>query len=79
MKGIQCRKGHVFSMIIDAESDSAEWKLQEIYYQAQGCEIVKEENLKFSKHDALCSHCDSLEHEIDNLLEQVIDNARQAE
>jgi len=75
MKGIQCRKGHVFSMIIDSESNSAEWKLQEFYYKAQGCKVVKEENLKFSDH-TYCSHCNSLEHEFENLIEEVIDNAR---
>jgi len=76
MKGIQCKKGHVFSMIIDSESNSAEWKLQEFYYKAQGCELVKEDYLKFSQPDGLCSHCESLEHEFENLIEEVIENAR---
>lgn len=74
MKGIQCRKGHVFSMIIDSESNSAEWKLQEYYYKAQGCEIVNSDYLVFSQHNELCSHCDSLEHEFENLIEKVIED-----
>jgi hypothetical protein len=28
MTGIQCRSGHIFSMIIDSEANSAEWKLE---------------------------------------------------
>ena len=43
MTGIQCRSGHVFSMIIDSEASSAEWRLEEMYYKAQGCEIVVED------------------------------------
>ena len=71
MTGIQCRSGHVFSMIIDSEAKSAIWKLEEAYYKAQGCEVVKEEYLKFSQHDGLCSHCESLEHEFENLIEEI--------
>ncbi len=74
MTGIQCRSGHVFSMIIDSESNSAEWKLEEFYYKAQGCEVVVEESLRFSNSDNLCSHCESLEHEFENLIEQIIDD-----
>lgn len=74
MTGIQCRSGHVFSMINDDYKD-AEWKLQEYYYKAQGCEVVTEENLRFSSSETLCSHCESLEHEFENLIEQVIENA----
>lgn len=76
MKGIQCRKGHIFSMIIDSESNSAEWKLKEFYYKAQGCEIVAEECLKFSHHFSLCSHCESLEHEFENLIQEIIESNR---
>lgn len=71
MKGIQCRKGHVFSIINDSEANSAEWKLEEFYYKAQGCELVKEAYLKFSQLDVLCSHCESLEHEFKNLIEEI--------
>lgn len=68
MTGIQCRSGHVFSMINDNYKD-AEWKLQEYYYIAQGCEVVEEENLHFSNPNNLCSHCESLEHEFETLIE----------
>lgn len=71
MTGIQCRKGHIFAMCSDNHKD-AEWKLQEFYYKAQGCEIVIEESLKFSNpNDYICSHCDSLEHEFENLIEEI--------
>lgn len=71
MTGIQCRSGHVFSMIIDSEAKSAIWKLEEIYYKAQGCEVVKEDNLRFSDPNTYCSHCNSLEHEFENLIEEI--------
>lgn len=77
MTGIQCRKGHVFSMIIDSEAKNAEWKLEEFYYKAQGCEVVVEDSLHFSKPDGLCSHCESLEHEFEKLLEEAINNSQQ--
>lgn len=70
MTGIRCRKGHVFAMIVDHAKD-AEWKLQEFYYKAQGCEVVVEENLRFSNHNDYCSHCNSLEHEFENLIEEI--------
>lgn len=41
MIGIQCSISHIFSMIVDSEAESAEWKLEECYYISQGCEIVK--------------------------------------
>lgn len=71
MIGIQCRKGHVFSMIIESEADSPEWKLEEFYYLAQGCNIVREDYLRFSHPDGLCTHCESLEHELDNLIDKL--------
>ena len=70
MTGIQCRSGHVFSMINDNYKD-AEWKLQEYYYKAQGCEVVTEEFLTFSDPHIYCSHCNSLEHEFENLIEEI--------
>lgn len=75
MKGIQCKNGHVFSMIIDSESSSPLWKLEEHYYKSQGCELVKEDYLKFSQPDGLCSHCKSLEHDFENLIELIIADA----
>ena len=75
MTGIQCRKGHIFSMIVDHAKD-AEWKLQESYYKAQGCEVVMDDDLRFSKLDEYCSHCESLEHEFENLIEEIKDNCQ---
>ena len=70
MIGIKCKSGHVFSACNENYID-AEWKLQEFYYKAQGCEVVQEESLKFSQHDGSCSHCESLEHEFENLIEEI--------
>ena len=78
MTGIKCKSGHVFSMIIDSEAKSAEWKLQEFYYKAQGCEVVTEDGLRFSEPNKLCPDCNSLEHEFENLIEEVIENFSQA-
>lgn len=71
MVGIQCRSGHIFSMIIDSGSKSAIWKLEEAYYKAQDCEVVSADNLRFFKHEILCPHCNSLEHEFENLIEEI--------
>lgn len=70
MTGIQCRKGHIFAMIVDNQVNSAEWKLEEAYYKAQGCEVVKDEQLRFTQPE-MCSHCDSLEHEFESLIEEI--------
>ena len=70
MTGIQCRKGHIFAMIVDNQVNSAEWKLEEAYYKAQGCEVVRDEHLRFAKPE-MCSHCDSLEHEFKELIEEI--------
>jgi len=70
MTGIQCKNGHIFSMIVDHAKD-AEWELQEAYYKAQGCEVVIEDDLKFSQPDSHCTHCNSLEHEFENLIEKI--------
>lgn len=73
MTGIQCNQEHIFSMIIDTESDSAEWKLEEAYYMAQGCEVTKSENLNFSKPDNNCPHCTILEHKFEELIQEIKD------
>ena len=73
MVGIQCMSGHIFSMIIDSEAKNAEWKLEECYYMSQGCAVVTEEYLSFSKPDNNCPHCSILEHEFENLIEEVKD------
>ncbi len=69
MTGIQCKNGHIFSMISDDFKDS-EWKLQEYYYRAQGCKVIQEESLSFSPPSG-CEHCKSLEHEFENLIEDI--------
>ena len=74
MVGIQCYKGHVFAMIINSEAKSAEWKLEECYYMSQGCEIVKEDYLQFSKPDENCYHCSILEHKFEELIEEIRNN-----
>ena len=51
MTGIQCRKGHIFSMIVYHAKD-AEWKLQEAYYIAHGCEVVMDDEI-FAVFDSL--------------------------
>lgn len=70
MTGIQCHQEHVFSMISDDYID-AEWKLQECYYMSQGCEIVKDEFLSFSPPNKACPHCSILEHEFEDLIEEI--------
>lgn len=70
MKAIQCNQDHIFSAIIDSESKTAEWKLEEAYYMAQGCEVIEIENVVFSQ-DKKCSHCSILEHNFENLIEEI--------
>lgn len=70
MTGIQCNQGHIFSMIIDSHSKTAEWKLEECYYMSQGCEVTQGESLSFSKGEN-CPHCSILEHEFENLIEEI--------
>lgn len=72
MTGIQCKNGHVMCMINDNYKD-AEWKLQEYYYKAQGCLVVTEENLIFSSPNTECDHCNSLEHDFENLIDKIKD------
>ncbi len=71
MIGISCKSGNIFSMIVKDFAD-AEWKLQEKYYVAQGCVIVNEDGLRFTKCD--CEHCNSLEHDFENLIQEIVDN-----
>lgn len=71
MTGIQCNQGHVFSMIIDSESEKAIWKLEECYYMSQGCEVIKEEDFKFSGDTGDCPHCSILEHDFEELMEEI--------
>lgn len=73
MTGIQCKNGHVFSMIIDSENKSAEWVLEAGYYVLQGCKIVTEEELGFSNNSDRCTECNKLEHLFDELIHEIIE------
>lgn len=75
MTGIECNQGHIFSMIIDSESNNAEWKLEEWYYKAQGCYVIKSDELSFSKPENNCSHCSILEHKFEDLIEEIKDGS----
>ena len=68
MRAIMCKNRAIFSACNSNYID-AEWKLQEWYYKAQGCIIEEVETVVFSKCD--CEHCQSLEHEFENLIEEV--------
>lgn len=68
MIGIKCKSGHVFSACNENYID-AEWKLQEAYYKAQGCEVELSDEIRFSECN--CNHCKSLEHEFEKLIEEV--------
>ena len=68
MIGIKCKSGHVFSACNENYID-AEWKLQEAYYKAQGCEVELSNEVRFSECN--CEHCQSLEHEFENLIEEI--------
>jgi hypothetical protein len=54
MIGIKCKSGHVFSACNENYID-AEWKLQEAYYKAQGCEVELSDEVRFSECN--CEHC----------------------
>lgn len=68
MIGIKCKSGKVFSAC-NSHFVDAEWKLQEAYYKAQGCTVEESESVQFSECD--CDHCKSLEHEFENLIEEI--------
>jgi hypothetical protein len=68
MVGIKCKSGNVFSACNSNYVD-AEWKLQEAYYKAQGCEVEESESVKFSNCD--CEHCKTLEHEFEKLIDEI--------
>lgn len=71
MTGIACKNRHIFSMIVDEYID-AEWKLQEAYYKAQGCQIIKGDNLNLTQANK-CESCQKLEHQFDNLIKEVLE------
>lgn len=73
---IKCSENHhVFAACITDHVD-ARWKLQEVYYKAQGCVVETQKNFEFANNDLSnkCLHCTSLKHEFDKLIEEVIEN-----
>lgn len=70
MIGISCKNGKVFSAC-DEDCIDAEWKLQEFYYKAQGCEIIKLDEVNFEECD--CEHCKTLEHQFHKLIDEIIE------
>jgi len=65
---IKCKSGKVFAATV-AKYVDAEWKLQEAYYKAQGCTTEKVEFVVAGNCN--CGHCKSLEHNFDDLIEEV--------
>ena len=72
MTGIACIAGNIFSMTVNRAID-AEWKLQEAYYVAQGCQIIKGDNIRFAEKKCECDHCKTLEHKFHDLIEEIKD------
>ncbi len=70
---ISCKNGRIFTGINEDFLD-AETKLQIAYYKAQGCVIETIESFRFNG-ECDCEHCESLEHEFEDLIEQIIDEA----
>ena len=68
VKSIQCKNGVTFSACV-ADYVDAEWKLQEAYYIAQGCEVKVTEKSEFGV--CICDHCDTLEHEFENMIDEI--------
>jgi len=75
MRGIACIAGNLFSITTDGGID-AKWKLQEAYYVAQGCIIIKGEDLRFATKKCECNQCKTLKHEFHDLIEEVREEAR---
>ena len=71
MIAIKCKSGKVFAATVAKYAD-AEWKLQEAYYKAQGCTVEPQESVQF--RNCKCDHCKSLEHEFENLIEEIQSN-----
>ena len=68
MLAIKCKSGKTFAACVAKYAD-AEWKLQEAYYKAQGCTVEKVDIV--SAGNCNCEHCKSLEHDFDDLIEEV--------
>jgi hypothetical protein len=68
MIAIKCKSGKIFSATV-AKYIDAEWKLQAMYYKAQGCIIDNQESV--TMEDCNCDHCQSLEHNYEELIEEI--------
>lgn len=68
MIAIKCKSGKTFAACNSNYVD-AEWKLQEAYYKAQLCVVEEVETVSFESCD--CQHCAILEHDFENLIEQI--------
>jgi hypothetical protein len=68
MKAIKCKAGNVFAAC-SGDFIDALWKLEEAYYKAQGCIVEDIEEVRFS--GCTCEHCKTLEHEFENLIEDI--------
>lgn len=68
MTAIQCKSGKTFAGSVTSFID-AEWKLQEAYYKAQGCNVVQVDSVKFES--CKCEHCKNLEHKFEELIEEI--------
>lgn len=65
---IKCKSGVGFAAVNENYID-AEWKLQEAYYKAQGCIIEQQEQSKLDLCE--CEHCQSIEHNFEDLIEEI--------
>ena len=68
MIGIQCKSKQVFCAIVNGSED-AEWHLQVAYYKAQGCTVVDNEKVRFGS--CTCEHCETIEHNFEELIEEI--------
>lgn len=68
MTAIQCKSGKTFAFAITKYID-AEWKLQEAYYEAQGCRVFQVSSVDFESCE--CEHCKRLEHKFEELIEEI--------
>ena len=65
---IKCKSGKIFAGSVKEHAD-AEWKIEEIYYKAQGCTIEEQESFAFDS--CKCEHCESLDHDCQDLIDEL--------
>jgi hypothetical protein len=66
---IKSKCGAIFSGINES-FNTAETKLEIAYYKAQGCIVETVDSFSFSK-ECNCKHCELIEHEFENLIEEI--------